>query len=305
MKRAQTASSSNAIWRSMMPATSDYIGRMTRPLRFEFAGALYHVTSRGDRSGAIYRDDGDRHVWLEVLGRVCRRHNFIVHAFCQMTNHYHVLLETVDGDLARGMRQLNGAYSQHFNRRHGVMGHVFQGRYHAVLVQKETYLLELARYIVLNPIRAGMVASLSEWHWSSHHYMAQGDQKPAWLETDSLLGHFGADRASAYAAYTQFILAGKGLLSPLRDVRYQMLLGDENYIARHMNADTSAALAEIVRVQRKSGARSLDEFARCYERRDEAMAQAYRSMAYSMQEIADHFGTSTRTVGRAVSRFSF
>lgn len=114
---------------------------MARPLRLEFAGALYHVTSRGVRREDIYRGDDDRREWLEVLGAVCSRFNWVVHGYCQMSNHYHLLLETVDGNLARGMRQLNGLYTQSFNRRHGLVGHLFQGRYKAILVQKESYLL--------------------------------------------------------------------------------------------------------------------------------------------------------------------
>ena len=130
---------------------------MARPLRIEFAGALYHVTSRGDRREDIYLDDGDRQLFLEVLEAVCERFNWEVHAYCLMSNHYHLLVETPDGNLSRGMRHLNGVYTQRFNRRHKKVGHVFQGRYKAILVQKENYLLELSRYIVLNPVRAGMV----------------------------------------------------------------------------------------------------------------------------------------------------
>ncbi|MNM39921.1 Transposase IS200 like protein [compost metagenome] len=144
---------------------------MTRPLRLEFAGGLYHVTSRGDRRGTIYRDDTDRNAWQEVLALVCERYHFVVHSFCQMSNHYHLLVETVEANLSQGMRQLNGVYTQHFNRRHKLVGHVLQGRYKAILVQKENYLLELARYIVLNPVRAHMVASPDNWYWSSHHYV--------------------------------------------------------------------------------------------------------------------------------------
>jgi putative transposase len=118
---------------------------MARPLRLEFAGAVYHVTSRGDRREDIYRDDDDRQAWMGVLSLVCTRFNWVVHAFCQMTNHYHLLVETVDGNLSAGMRQLNGLYTQRFNRRHAQVGHVFQGRYKAILVQKEAYLLELSR----------------------------------------------------------------------------------------------------------------------------------------------------------------
>jgi len=136
---------------------------MARPLRLEFAGALYHVTSRGDRREDIYLDDDDRAAWLAVIGDVCARFNWIVHAYCQMTNHYHLLVETVDGNLSKGMRQLNGVYTQRFNRRHGMVGHLFQGRYKAILIQKDTYLLELTRYVVLNPLRARIVSRLEDW----------------------------------------------------------------------------------------------------------------------------------------------
>ncbi len=120
---------------------------MARPLRLEMAGGIYHVTSRGDRRGSIYLEDDDRDDWLAVLGTVCGRFNWVVHAYCQMTNHYHLLVETVDGNLSNGMRQLNGQYTQRFNRRHKLVGHLFQGRYKAILVQKEAYLLELSRYV--------------------------------------------------------------------------------------------------------------------------------------------------------------
>ena len=127
---------------------------MTRPLRLEFAGAVYHVTSRGDRREDIYLDDEDRNDWLVVLAMVCDRFNWVVHAYCQMTNHYHLFVETVEDNLSQGMRQLNGVYTQRFNRRHRQVGHLFQGRYKAILVQKEAHLLELSRYVVLNPVRA-------------------------------------------------------------------------------------------------------------------------------------------------------
>ncbi|MGK5061002.1 transposase [Janthinobacterium sp. LB3P112] len=164
--------------------SSGIVYRMTRPLRLEFAGALYHVISRGDRRGAIYRDDTDRLAWQEVLELVCERHHFVVHSFCQMSNHYHLLVQTVDANLSQGMRQLNGVYTQHFNRRHKLVGHVLQGRYKAILVQKENYLLELARYIVLNPVRAHMVTSPDDWYWSSHHYVLDDAMPPCWLTRD-------------------------------------------------------------------------------------------------------------------------
>ena len=146
---------------------------MARPLRIEFADAFYHITSRGDRREAIYEDDEDRKAFLNILAEVVARYNWICHAFCLMTNHYHLLIETVDGNLSQGMRQLNGVYTQASNRRHRRVGHLFQGRFKGILVDKEAYLLELSRYVVLNPVRAGMVESPEQWPWSSYRAMVK------------------------------------------------------------------------------------------------------------------------------------
>ncbi|SFJ04736.1 transposase [Nitrosomonas sp. Nm34] len=134
---------------------------MARPLRIEAPGGLYHVTSRGDRREEIYLDDSDRAYWLVLFGQVCKRFNWICYAYCLMDNHYHIVVQTVEPNLSKGMRQLNGVYTQFFNRTHNRIGHVYQGRYKAILVEKESYLLELARYVVLNPVRAGMVKKLN------------------------------------------------------------------------------------------------------------------------------------------------
>jgi REP element-mobilizing transposase RayT len=141
---------------------------MSRPLRIELSGGVYHVTSRGGGREAIYWSDVDREAWLALLGRVCERFNWVCHAYCQMSNHYHLVLETPEGNLAQGMRQLNGVYTQTINRSRQRVGHVFQGRYKAILVEKDSYLLELARYVVLNPVRAGMVSDAGDWPWSSY-----------------------------------------------------------------------------------------------------------------------------------------
>ena len=126
---------------------------MARPLRIEFPGGLYHVTSRGDRREEIYLDDADRAHWLALFGHVCKRFHWVCHAYCLMDNHYHIVVETAEGNLSREMRQLNGVYTQSFNRAHNRVGHVYQGRYKAILVEKESYLLELSHYVVLNPVR--------------------------------------------------------------------------------------------------------------------------------------------------------
>jgi putative transposase len=276
---------------------------MTRPLRIEFPGALYHVTSRGDQRNAIYRDNADRHMWLDVLGLVCARFNFVVHSYCQMTNHYHLMVETVDGNLAQGMRQLNGIFSQRVNWRHDLVGHVFQGRYKAVLVQKDAHLLELARYIVLNPVRAVFVGSPDEWYWSSHHFMRGTARAPAWLETEWLLGQFGGAPDCAIESYRQFVAAGAGAQSPLRQTRHQMILGDEAFASQQRGRQKRDNFVAVTKDQRRTAAMTLPEYQAIFAQRDEAMARAYWSTAFTMAEIGSHFGVSYKTVSRAVQRY--
>lgn len=276
---------------------------MTRPLRIEFAGAIYHVTSRGDHLEPIFLDDLDRQAWLRILALVCGRFNFVIHAYCQMTNHYHIVVETADGNLSQGMRQLNGLYTQHFNRRHRLVGHLFQGRYKAILVQKESYLLELIRYVVLNPLRAHMVKSLADWPWSSHHLLMGMVSAPDWFDADWWLRQFGETRAEAAQKYFRFVMDGIGKESPLKDVRNQLILGDEAFTARYRHDLNEDSLRNVSKAQRRAMAWPLEEYKRRFPDRDEAIARAYSSMVFSMAQIAQFFEISLRTVSRAVKKF--
>ena len=273
---------------------------MNRPLRIEYPGALYHITSRGDRKVDIYLDDTDRAVWLQTLADVCAQSNYVVHAFCQMTNHYHLLLETVDGNLSGGMRQLNGVYSQYFNRRHDLVGHVFQGRYKAILVQKESYLLELARYIVLNPVRARLVTDPAMWPWTSYILTLGSVPPPAWLDTAFILKKFGENPVDAIEAYRQFVQDGIGLASPLSGTRNQLLLGDEAFVERFHALGPKQEMSGISRAQRGTAALSLQAYQDRYADRDTAIALAHATNVYSISDIARHFRVSRTTASRAV-----
>ncbi len=276
---------------------------MARPLRLEYARALYHLTARGDRREDIFFQHEDRVAFLSVLGEVCARFNWVVYGYCQMTNHYHLLVETMDGNLARGMRRLNGVYAQWVNRRHGLVGHLFQGRYKAILVQKDPYLLELTRYVVLNPIRAGLVVDPADWPWSSYRAIVGEVPAPAWPDPEWLLSQFGGERWSAIAAYRQFIAAGVGTPSPLKEARHQVLLGDDGFVTRHQHGELDASLREICKAQRRSVALGLPAYRERYPDRAEAMARAYFSGAYTMTEIGAYFGVHYMTVSRAVRGF--
>lgn len=186
---------------------------MARPLRIEFAGTLYHVTSRGDRREAIFEDEDDRLLFLSVLKEVVERFNWLCHAYCLMNNRYHLMVETPDCNLSKGMRQLNGMFTQASNRRHRRSGHLFQGRFKGILVDKQSYLLELSRYVVLNPVRAGMVKRAEAYPWSSYRAMMGLAPIPTWLATDGVLSHFGKRRAVARQRYSRFVQEGVGRAS--------------------------------------------------------------------------------------------
>lgn len=273
---------------------------MSRPLRLELPGAFYHVTSRGNGGDDIYRDDEDRESWLSTLAEVCRRFSWVCHAYCQMTNHYHVLVETPQANLSIGMRQLNGVYTQNFNRRHGRMGHVFQGRFKAILVDKENYLLELARYVVLNPLRAKLVRRLENWPWSSYLATCGQAPKPEWLEVDGVLSRFSSRRANAIAKYVTFVHEGARLPSVWSQVQGQIYLGSEKFVKKIQTlVDKKPTVAEVPLAQRRALKRALSDFARAHER-DEAIALAYLSGEHTMAAIAEHFGVHYTTVSRLV-----
>ncbi len=184
------------------------LGPVARPLRIEFSGALYHVTARGDRREPIYEDDEDRKAFLQMLAEVVGRFHWIRHAYCLMTNHYHLMVETPDANLSKGMRQLNGVFTQASNRRHHRSGHLFQDRFKAILVDRDAYLLELTRYVVLNPVRAAMVKTPGEWSWSSYRAMVGEAVVTPWLAVDGLLSQFGRRRGEARQRYRRFVAEG-------------------------------------------------------------------------------------------------
>jgi REP element-mobilizing transposase RayT len=178
---------------------------MSRPPRLDHAGALWHITSRGNDRADIYRDDDDRYRWLRALTRAVDLNAWNLHAYVMMDNHFHLLLGTPERTLSRGMQQLNGGYTQAYNRRHRHIGHLFQGRFGSEPIETEAHLLEVSRYVVLNPVRAGLVNDAADWPWSSYRATAGLSAAPHWLQTEWTLGHFGGSRMR----YQEFVAAGR------------------------------------------------------------------------------------------------
>ena len=221
-----------------------------------------------------------------------------------MSNHYHLLIETQAATLSKGMKAINGGYTQVFNRRHNREGHVFQGRYKAILVQRDAYLLELARYIVLNPVRALMVRSAKDWPWSSYRATAGLAPSVAALTTDWILSNFGQQRAEAQQAYRRFVQEGRGQPGPWQQLRNQIYLGNDDFVEDMQNKmDPEQSLDDIPKPQKLGGVRSLEYFQLNYQTRNEAMARAYLSGHYSLAEVGRYFGVSYTTVSRTVKVF--
>ena len=251
---------------------------MARPLRIEFPNALYHVTSRGDGRDDIYLDDNDRNNFLAVLDQVYERCNWECHSDCLMTNHYHLLIETPEGNLSQGMRHLNGVYTQRFNRNHNRVGHVFQGRYKAILVEKESYLLELSRYIVLNPVRAGMVHSAKDWSWSSYRSTAGLSVCPSWLKADWLLSNFSKRKRKAKEKYRAFVAEGKKQASPWQQLKNQIYLGDDAFVDEmQCKLTEDINLQEVPSSQARQVAKPLSYYESFSTNRDEVVYLAYQS----------------------------
>lgn len=278
---------------------------MARPLRIEYPGAVYHITSRGNARERIYLDDEDYGRFLNCLCSVVKRFNWILHAYCLMSNHYHLLIETPEGNLSRGMRQLNGIYTQHFNRRHHRVGHVLQGRYQAILVDKDNYLLELSRYIVLNPVKTGMVKEPEEWQWSSYNEMIGYGKGLTCFTKDWILLKFGRKGEESETLYQEFVREGIKAKSPWKEVKGQLYLGDENFIDKIKELIKSQeTLKEIPRIQRYITKPSLEEIFKHGDKKlkDKAVHEAHIQYGYTLKAIAEYLGVHYTTVSRVVKK---
>jgi len=282
---------------------------MTRPLRIEFAGATYHITSRGDRREAIYLDDEDRFAFLDVLGNALQRFDAAALAYCLMGNHYHLVLTTRGANLSALMRQLNGVYTQRFNRRHDKVGHVFQGRFKAILVDRDAYLLQVCRYVELNPVRAKMVGAPANWAWSSYGANTGAVPAPEWLDVEALHGYLLGRQAlapahtqAAHVAYADLVTRSTDASLWDSALRQQIFLGDDVFVERMQAQAASCGLAarEVPRAQR-SRPYSLAQWLDTCATREEAFRQAHVSSGMTMSAIAAAVGLSVARVSQLIA----
>ena len=264
---------------------------MARPLRIVVPGGLHHLIARGNAKAKIFLDEFDFAAFLELATTTVERFGWICHAYCVLDNHYHLLVETPRPNLPLGMRHLNGVFAQRFNRRYDQCGHVFEARYRSIFVEKEGHLLSVARYIVLNPLRAGICDHPGDYRWSSYSATAGTGEAAPVLTTDWILARFGDIRAAACARYAAYVAEGIGEALEIRGER----IGSEAFLRARFGREP---LAEIPRAQFRPLRPPLAEV---FGRAKLPIASAYREHDYRLREIADYLGCHYSTVSRRLA----
>lgn len=286
---------------------------MSRPLRIEFAGALYHVTSRGDRRESIFVDDEDRRALLSVVAQGLERFDAQMLAYCLMGNHYHFVLHTRGANLSLLMRHINGVYSQRFNRRHGLVGHLLQGRFKAILVDRDAYLLAVCRYVELNPVRAGMVDAPVDWAWSSYRSHVGLQVGPDWLDTAGLHGYLlGHDTETPEHArragemYARWVAAGRNVQLWEGALNQQVFLGDKHFVERMQALMTSNnRVSRTIPLRQRSAPKALAAWLRECGSREEALWMAHSRSGLSMiamTAMAAELGLSVARVSQLIAK---
>ena len=298
---------------------------MGRPIRIEYPGALYHITSRGNERRKIFRDKADRMKFLVLLRDYHDRYGILIHAYVLMDNHYHLILETPKGNLLKVMHGVNGGYTNYFNRKYKRVGHLFQGRYRAILVEKDRYLFPLSRYVHLNPVRVGLVKKPEGYLWSSYKGYVGKEKEEDWMEYGWVLSQFAEQRKRAEWKYKTYVEEGlrEWAENPFKDVYGQIILGGEEFIERVKGGFKGKSLsAEIVerkrlfehpsmeqilrQVERVFGAREgelLGKGSRSNTARKVALYLAQRYTGLSNREIGGRFGgIEASGVSKAASR---
>ena len=289
---------------------------MARPLRIEYAGAYYHVTSRGNEQKDVFKSQRDREKFLAYLESATIRYGAVIHAYCLMSNHYHLLMETPEGNLSRIMRHINGAYTTYFNVKRKRAGHLFQGRYKAILIEADAYLEELSRYIHLNPVRVGIVERPEQYPWSSYRSYTGQVNPPKWLRTDFILGCFAKKAAAAQRQYRIFVedRIGKEYESPLTKTIGSALLGSADFVgtisATHVKGKEDANIPALRQFTSRPAPEEIMKEAKAVFADDAKLARqasihlCHKHSGMRLREIGERFKVRDTAISEASRRFA-
>ena len=290
---------------------------MARPLRIQYPDAFYHVTSRGNERKPVFRTQADRRRFLSYLESAHERYGAIIHAYCLMDNHYHLLIETPRGNLSQILHYLNGAYTTYFNTKRRRSGHLFQGRYKSILVEKDAYCQELSRYIHLNPVRTGLAESPARYPWSSYPSYVGMAKRPSWLTTEFILSQFGRSDEEAKANYREFVekYMSVGLRNPLKDVVASTFLGSNAFVVsvkQKLGEMRKTSLRDVPALRALRSGPTLDEIGQAamsvvgrdsHHFRDLCLYLSHEHGGFTLNQIGEHHGMKGSAVSQASRRF--
>lgn len=236
---------------------------MSRPLRIEFPGAWYHVMNKGAAGRAIFSDDGGKRAFLKLLGEAVQIWNIRIHAYSLRDTHYHLLTETPEGNLSRAMRHIDGVYTQRFNRAHHRDGALFRGRYKAILIEAESYLMEIARYIHNQSVKSGELTDPADDRWTSHRVYVREEDRPLCLTTDLILSRFAGNKGAAKRAFDRYVKQGvpQKIEEQLSGKRWPSILGSQkfkNWVLENW-VDKDSFDSEISRVKVEKRVHTMDD----------------------------------------------
>ena len=289
---------------------------MARPLRIEYPGAYYHVTSRGNEQKDIFKSKRDREKFLEYLESATTRYGAVIHAYCLMSNHYHLLMETPGGNLSQIMRHINGAYTTYFNIKRKRAGHLLQGRYKAILVEADEYLTELSRYIHLNPVRVGIVERPEQYQWSSYPIYTSHSKPPAWLKTGFILGCFAKKIEDAHKKYRTFVedRLGKEYESPLKRTIGTSMLGSADFVeeitATYLKGKEDGNIPALRQLNRRPTPEEIMKEAQAEFAEDEKLVRratihlCHKYSGLRLREIGECFNVRDTAISEASRRFA-
>ena len=278
---------------------------MSRPVRIEFPGAVYHVTSKGRDDHVVFKDAEDKGVFLNVVENVVDRFGWLVHSYVLMDDHYHLVVEVPAANLSKGMRQLNGVYTQHVNRRHDQEGPIFQGRFKSVLIEKRNYLLPVCRHIVTNPSRQPELGSYSSYKWSSYRALAGQVKTPGFLHQVDVLNHFGKREKDAQRKYREYVKEGANAESPLDQRSNQVLLGSPRFLNEMqpiLHGERLSKKGPKTAKRRRSlnsMFKKVDDKTR--PERNKLIKKAHLDFGYTLMEIGEHLGLHYTTVSKVIN----
>lgn len=281
---------------------------MARPLRIQLEGAIYHITSRGNEKSKIFQDANDRATFLNILKDAIENFNWICHAYCLMNNHYHLVIETPEGNLSKGMKHLNATYAQKHNKRHERVGHLFEGRYKAILIEKQSQLLRVIRYVVLNPVRAKSVRLPEEWKWSSYRATAGCEKPHECLTVDWILSQFGKERHLAIKRYVTFVLAGIHEESIWKNLKGGVFLGSEEFVEKFSElVKEKGDIKDIPRTQRYVTRPTLEKIftpsvLNNKDKRNKKIYEAIKKYGYFQSEVGRFLNKRPSTVSKIFRR---